>query len=653
MSRSLCFHLLVAICFLSCRPQEQSKLANRVLLITLDTVRADALRCYQLPLPAAKTDNLDALAADGTLFLRSNCNIPATLTSHTAIMTGNLPRTSGVRFAKDQVPESAVTLAEVLKSNGFSTAAFLSAAVLNQAYGLNQGFDVYDDLSDSTVTEAERSGDLTTDRAIEWLSQREADEPFFLWVHYYDAHSPYHPKPEYDTYGPENYQGRIDGSADQITRFVASKEQLSEIDQQRLRSLYLGEVEFMDDQVGRLVNAFDQQANKNPSMVVALSDHGENLGEGGRFFHGADLYSQCMQVPFMVRWPGGNHAGKRVESLVQGIDVMPTVAAACGFGDYFEVEGQDLTKVIGKSVSERTALMETENEYRSDADKEFAAETLNHKLIDRRFSLRDPVLVGRFIGKRLDKPCYLAAWLRGDSSVNLVAHIRFHTAQSLQNPSQHAKQPTILVRTSRFGLETIHTEFPMPEDAAPSPGWSPVASPDLYDRAVSYANAQGWPAEAIMLESIAVDMAGSPSRRQLDVYVDDVLLVGEQTTVLDAFDTSSARVYQDAGAGPRHQAASRIEKGNGMRGTNGLRVSARFSENANIWNGSEFYQYTNPLAPIEENNRIQENQQAIPRDALILGEEIEQWLRTPPGEIPFPTMIDPTQSERLKSLGYL
>ncbi|MDP8244606.1 MAG: sulfatase [Candidatus Hinthialibacter antarcticus] len=647
--------ILAALAFNSCAPQQKNEHAQSVLLITLDTVRADALSCYQLPPMAAQTDNLDGLAAQGTLFLRANCNIPATLTSHTSIMTGNLPRTSGVRFAKDQVPEQAVTLAEVLKLNGFSTAAFLSAAVLNKNYGLNQGFDVYDDLSDSTLTEADRAGDQTTDRAIAWLKERQGDGPFFLWVHYYDAHSPYHPQPQYDHYGPEGYEGRIDGSADQVSRFVASKEALSDLDRQRLRSLYLGEVEYMDDQIGRLLNAFDEQTDEDQSLVVALADHGENLGEEGRYFHGADLYSSCMQIPMIVRWPGGRHAGEQVEALVQGIDVMPTVAAACGFSDYFEVEGKDLAAhFIAKSPEARTALMETENEYRSDADKMFAAETLRHKLIDRRWSLREPVLVGRFVGARIEKPCYLRAWLRGDSSVNLVAHLRFHTQQSLQNPNMHADQPTILVRTSRFGLETIHNQYPLPDELKAAHGWLPVASPDLYERAVSYAEAQGWPTDAIILESIAVDMAGTPLRTQLDVYVDDIELVGAQNRKIDSFETSGAQVYQDAGTGADHQAASRIEAGKGMGGSRGLRVSAKYSENKNIWAGSEFYEFENILYPVESTDVLKkEPVDPISLQALELSKDVERWLNSPPGEIPFPTLIDPTQSERLRSLGYL
>ncbi|MBZ0256906.1 sulfatase [bacterium] len=620
----------------------------------MDTVRADALSCYQLPPQAANTRNLDFLASQGTLFLRANCNITATLTSHTSIMTGNLPRTSGVRFAKDQVPESAVTIAEVLKMNGFSTAAFLSAAVLNKAYGLNQGFDVYDDLSDSTLTEAERNGAQTTKRAVKWLRERKSDEPFFLWVHYYDAHSPYNPAPEYDHYGSDDYQGRITGSADQVSRFIASKEHLNEKDMQRLRSLYLGEVEYMDEQIGSLLKEFDKKTNADESLVVALADHGENLGEGGRYFHGADLYSTCTHIPLIIRWPNGENSGTQVKSLAQGIDVMPTIATACGFGDYFEVEGKDLKAYLdGDGSGNRTTLMETENEYRSDADKVFGAESLHHKLIDRRWSLREPVLVGRLVGKRIQKPCYLLAWLHGDSSVNLVAHLRFHTQQSLQNPQMREDQPTILVRTSRFGLETIHNQFPLADGAEANQGWIPVATPDLYDRAMSYAEAQGWPTDAIILESIAVDMAGTPLRKKLDVYVDNVELMGDQKGVIDSFDVSSAQPYQDAGVGTKHKAASRIEMGKGLNGSGALRVAAQFSDEENVWTGSEFYEFENILFPEELSNLLENKEAASISELLDLSKDIDRWLNTDPGEISIPTNIDPTQSERLRSLGYL
>lgn len=651
--------IITALLLSGCGSSNQT--VQRILLITMDTVRADALHCYDLPLPAANTPNVDQLAADGTLFLRASCNIPATLTSHTSIMTGRLPRSTGVRFAKDQVPIQAETLAETLQMEGFTTAAFLSAAVLNRMYGLDQGLDVYDDLSASNLNAAERSGEETTNRALEWLKSRSANEPFFLWVHYYDAHSPYHPPKEFDHYRSAAYTGKIDGSANQVTQLVSSGGSgLNEADLQQLRALYLGEVEYMDHQIGRLLQGFDavnsDAGNEDGNnMVIALADHGENLGEHGRFFHGADLHGQSMHIPFIIRWKDKANAGSKVDTVVQGIDVMPTVLTACGIAIPDEVEGMDLHPLLmGLENDNRIALHETENEYRSDADKIFAAESLQGRLLDKRFHRRSPVFVGKAMQLEITESCFLQAWVKGDSTTEMAAHIRFHTPESWlsKNVEEAATLPSIMVRTSRFGIESIHQQYPNGDNSS-NPDWVPVATPDLLEHAKSYGSAQGWNFTHIVLESVVVDVSGVPGQTRVDALIDQAELRGKQTLVIDDFDRQASRSYQDSGVGTKRVSGSQIEKGVGMNNSNGLHVAAAFEPDENIWQSSEYFHFKELLLPYNENNLlidIQPNQ--YPEEVKSLANELAEWLTIPAGQSFNASTIDPAQEEKLRSLGY-
>jgi len=633
---------------------------SRVLLVTLDTVRADAIGCYGFDTTKANTPDLDRFAKQGTIFRRATCEIPSTLRSHTAIMTGLLPRSSGVRCAADSVPQEIATVAELCKEAGFSTAAFVSAAVLDPVFGLNQGFDVYNAVEGAAGdTGAERSADETTNLALEWLRKQKPNKAIFLWVHYYDAHSPYRPPAEEDTLFPGPYNGPIDGSATQITQLIARKGQgLNSRDLERLRSLYLAEVSFVDRHFGRLLEAFDAVQTGLTDLVVVVSDHGENLGEGGRFFHGADLYETSMHIPLLVRWPDHKHESTEVRELVMASDVAPTILQACGLAIPEGCEGRSLAACL-PPVQEQTqeqnrvGLLETEHAYLSDADKIFGAVTLDAKLIDRRHYRRDPVLVGRTLGTPLRKPCYLRAMFRGDPTARIVAHIRFHTAETASgsDPEVISNQPTILVGSSRFGTEAIHALYDTP--AVPK-GWTLQGTTDLYRRAKSYGDSLGWPTDHIVIESIAVDLPGVPGRQKAETWVDEVALIGEENIQIDNFDNSqSSAAYEDAGIGIPHIAASRIEVGKGIDNTAGLHVIAQFSSDENAWAGTELYLFDNLTYPVERENVLFAENGTLSEKARQLAEPIDRWLRTPPARLSVPATVDKEIAEKLSTLGYL
>lgn len=238
-----------------------------ILLVTLDTTRADSIG------PSAKgveTPSFNALAARGRTFTQAYAAVPETLPSHSSIMTGLYPGGHGVHENARYLPSNLPVLAERLHRAGYRTSAFVSSFILARRFGLARGFDVYDDTLPAGANE--RSSRATTDAALAQLPMMShASEPRFVWVHYYDAHAPYAP--------PEPYR----------TQYRASP--------------YLGEIAAMDEQLGRLVKAFELAVN-GPTAIVVVADHGEGLGEHGEATHGNLLYQATVHVPLVIVGPG-------------------------------------------------------------------------------------------------------------------------------------------------------------------------------------------------------------------------------------------------------------------------------------------------------------------------------------------------------------
>src|SRR5579859_2003187 len=267
--------------------------ANLV-LITLDTTRADHLSCYGPR--GARTPHLDALAARGVRFAHATAQVPLTLPSHACIMTGAYPEVHGLRDMGGFVlAKSNPTIATITQSAGFATAAFVGSLVLGKRLGFANGFDTYDDDMASQGAEGqlpgifpERRAKVVSDRAVAWLRQNGQKKRFFLWVHYYDPHAPYDP--------PEPYRSRYP------------------------KDPYSGEIAYMDDQVGRILDTIQQSGFGSRTLVVAIGDHGESLGEHGEMTHGVFLYDSTLHVPLMIAGPGVP-AGKVINEQVRSIDV--------------------------------------------------------------------------------------------------------------------------------------------------------------------------------------------------------------------------------------------------------------------------------------------------------------------------------------------
>ena len=297
-----------------------------ILLITLDTTRADHLSCYGPQ--GAKTPHLDALAARGVRFAQATAQVPLTLPSHACIMTGAYPTVHGLRdmggFILDQ---SHPTLASLLQSAGFATAAVVGSRAVAKHFGLSHGFDTYDDEMGSQTEEGklpgifpERRAGVVTDRALEWLKQN-SGKKFFLWAHYYDPHQPYDP--------PEPYR------------------------HQYAQRLYDGEIAYMDEQVGRLLDGLEQLGLGSRTLVVAVGDHGESLGEHGESTHGIFLYDATLHVPLIVAGPDVPR-GKVIEDQVRSVDLHPTVMEFLHLAPSREAEGVSLWPLIKSGAHVRS-----------------------------------------------------------------------------------------------------------------------------------------------------------------------------------------------------------------------------------------------------------------------------------------------------------
>jgi arylsulfatase A-like enzyme/Flp pilus assembly protein TadD len=308
--------------------------AGGVLLITVDTLRADHLGCYGAA--GDPTPRIDRLAAEGVRIQDASTPVPITLPAHASLMTGVAPPVHGVRDNGDfRLGPEPPTLAAHLGEGGFATAAFVGAVVLDAAFGLDRGFGHYDDdvpvPADSGGAGAssypDRPAAEVVDAALAWLQALPPGGPFFAWVHLFDPHAPYLP--------PEPQRGRYGAT-------------------------YRGEVAYVDEQVGRLLDGLEALGRAGDTLVVLTADHGEGLGEHGETTHGFFLYQATIHVPLLLRLPGRLPAGGRVEGAATLLDVAPTIAELAGRGPLPGAAGVSLVAAArGARLPDRPLYLET------------------------------------------------------------------------------------------------------------------------------------------------------------------------------------------------------------------------------------------------------------------------------------------------------
>lgn len=322
---------------------------RHLVLVSIDTLRADHLGCYGYDRPTSP--KLDAFAAGSVLFARAVAHAPNTLPSHVALLTsrlaGSFPRADG----DAPLPESARTLAEVLADHGFATWGFVDGGYLRRPFGLAQGFEHYED---------DRVGIARLrPRIAKWLAAHADDERrVFLFVHTYDVHSPYAPPPAYRRMfvDPAN-PSRFVASTANLTAVVQGEKQLGEDDLARIVDLYDAGIRYVDDQLARLLRDLDRRGILDDAIVVVTSDHGEEFMEHRSLLHWRLFFRPNLHVPLIVRVPGGRP--RVVDDVVGLIDVVPTVLDLLGLPPIATATGRSLGPLLeGLPVPPRAVFSE-------------------------------------------------------------------------------------------------------------------------------------------------------------------------------------------------------------------------------------------------------------------------------------------------------
>ena len=323
-----------------------------VVLITVDTLRADHTSAYGYH--RRTTPFLEVLTEQGVRVDHAYAPMATTLPAHASLFTSQYPIAHGVVRNGMVVPPQAQLLGEVLRLSGYRTAAFVSSFPLNRVFGLDRGFDVYDDDFDGAYSSVgararweghrvdglfDRRANDTNARVFEWLEQVDAESPFFLWVHYFDPHDPYSaPAP----WGTEYLSEASD-----------------ERDVRRLHALYDGEVSFTDSQIKALVDRIDARTNPEETLLVVTADHGEALNEHGYVGHGGVISQGAVRIPLIFRWVDHLHAGETLTGPASLVDVMPTVLGLIGLPfPEMPLQGRDLSSAVqgGESLDESRSI---------------------------------------------------------------------------------------------------------------------------------------------------------------------------------------------------------------------------------------------------------------------------------------------------------
>lgn len=288
-----------------------------VILITIDTLRADRLSSYGNPVPL--TPNIDLLAGEGVRFANAASTVPFTLPAHSSIMTGTYPPYHGVRENVGYTLDEGIpTLAEWLGDRGYTTAGFVSAFVLDARWGIARGFDTYHDDFDldemkGNLGSVQRDGRETVATAIRWLDDSPSS-PFLLWLHLFDPHDPYTP--------PEPFRSQFP------------------------KRPYDAEVAFTDSLIGELRRALEERGLLDSSLLILTGDHGEGLGNHKEGFHGFFVYDSTVHVPLIIRLPEGRLGGQVIEEAVSHVDLLPTILDVTGQESPAGIQGTSLLPLV-------------------------------------------------------------------------------------------------------------------------------------------------------------------------------------------------------------------------------------------------------------------------------------------------------------------
>jgi arylsulfatase A-like enzyme len=363
---------------------------RNAILISIDTLRPDHLGCYGYGRETSPT--LDAMAAAGVRFEDVTAAAPWTLPSHATMLTGLYPSHHGVKNHETRLAQSFVTLAEEFQQRGFATLAVVNSHNLGApAFELGQGFEEFryivetEDDPRTLKVRVFNSGETIVATAKELLRERDEDQPFFLFLHFYDVHTDFTPKNEYRERFVEPYSGRLTGTTDQLTRVRNGEETLTPADIAWLRQMYDAEIRQFDDLLARFLDWLEEEGLRDETVFVVTSDHGEEYQEHGSVLHGRTQYQEILRVPLIVQGPGVP-AKTVITKPVHGVDVAPTLLGLMGVESSVPRDGLDLSPLWqGSSLPERLFFAEADHNNRVEGEQVYDIKKMvrqgSHKLL--------------------------------------------------------------------------------------------------------------------------------------------------------------------------------------------------------------------------------------------------------------------------------
>ena len=336
--------MLLALLLVGCPPGiDPAPRPQGVVLISLDTLRADRLGAYGYARPTSPA--IDALAAEGVLFEQAMATSPWTLPSHASLLTGLYPHVHGLTEKGRRLPSEVARLAALVAAAGYRTVGIVSSLHLSERSGLHEGFEHYEYVNKWNLEGRERRlhnpGPEITARALHWLDELAAG-PFFLFLHYYDAHSDYSPRLSYREGLVDAYRGPLDGTTSQIATIRDQGLSVRPADARYLSQLYDAEIRQLDDEMAALLAHLDALGLADSTLVVLTSDHGEEFFEHGSVLHSRTYFEEVIRVPLLLRGPGLPR-GRRIDGVASGVDVAPTVLGLLGLSPAPGMQGVDLS----------------------------------------------------------------------------------------------------------------------------------------------------------------------------------------------------------------------------------------------------------------------------------------------------------------------
>jgi arylsulfatase A-like enzyme len=343
VSRTLGAVLLLVSPFLglSCQSVQGAKPVQKVILISIDTLRPDYLGCYNNRMETSP--NIDEFASENVLFTNATSHAPSTAISHKSILYSLYPAVH--QSSTNSVPEEKIkSPIETLRLNGFKTAAFVGGGQLSRKFGFARGFDTYQEGGKYNPSDSRESLETLETSVNAWLDRNSQDK-FFLFLHTYQVHCPYYPPVDYRNRAAW-YTGRINPREACGDNYYNLRK-LSSTDIRYIRDLYAGEVQYVDDFIGRLLEGLKDRDIYEETLIVFFSDHGESLGERGYIGHNL-LYSTHLSIPLILKIPGVS--GTRVDHPVEGIDIMPTVFSVLNLKRPYRFQGRDLLPIVTRKA---------------------------------------------------------------------------------------------------------------------------------------------------------------------------------------------------------------------------------------------------------------------------------------------------------------